>query len=102
MNYCPQRSLLELAALPTAVSCARLHTKHVLWEWGLEALTDDVELIVSELATNSLRAVETLKRQAVASWGADAPCLELRLYTDGGGEVFVEVWDPNPRPPMLQ
>jgi hypothetical protein len=30
----PLRSHLELGALPSAVPCARLHAKHVLWEWG--------------------------------------------------------------------
>jgi hypothetical protein len=30
----PLRSSLELGALPTAVPCACLHVKHVLWEWG--------------------------------------------------------------------
>jgi hypothetical protein len=29
----PLRSYLELGALPTAVPCARLHARHVLWEW---------------------------------------------------------------------
>ncbi len=30
----PLRSFLELGALPSAVPCARLHTRHLLWEWG--------------------------------------------------------------------
>jgi hypothetical protein len=30
----PLRSYLELAALPGAVPCARLHARQVLWEWG--------------------------------------------------------------------
>jgi hypothetical protein len=30
----PLRSYLELGALPTAVPCARLHARHLLWEWG--------------------------------------------------------------------
>ena len=34
----PLRSYLELGALPTAVPCARLHARHVLWEWGLNGL----------------------------------------------------------------
>ena len=31
----PLRSYLELGALPTAVPCARLHARHLMWEWGL-------------------------------------------------------------------
>jgi len=32
----PLRSSLELGALSSAVPCACLHVKHVLWEWGAE------------------------------------------------------------------
>jgi hypothetical protein len=28
----PLQSFLELGALPSAVPCARLHTRHVLWD----------------------------------------------------------------------
>ena len=31
----PLRSFLELGALPSAVPCARLHTRQLLWEWGV-------------------------------------------------------------------
>jgi hypothetical protein len=34
-------SYLELAPLPGAVPCSRLHAVHVLHEWGLRALADD-------------------------------------------------------------
>jgi hypothetical protein len=44
----PLRSYLELGALPSAVPCARLHAKQVLWEWGLDALAEAVELVVSD------------------------------------------------------
>ena len=52
----PLRSYLELGALPTAVPCARLHARHLLWEWGLNGLAADTELLVSELATNAVKA----------------------------------------------
>jgi hypothetical protein len=45
-------SLLELAALPTAVPCGRLHTRLVLGDWGLSHIADDAEILVSELLTN--------------------------------------------------
>jgi hypothetical protein len=51
----PLRSYLELGALPTAVPCARLHARHLMWEWGLMRLTADIELAVSELVTNAVR-----------------------------------------------
>ena len=52
----PLRSSLELGALPTAPSCACLHVKHVLWEWGLNSLVESAELLVSELVTNAVNA----------------------------------------------
>jgi hypothetical protein len=52
----PLRSSLELAALPTAVPNARLHARSILHEWRLEALADTVELLVSEIVTNAVRA----------------------------------------------
>ena len=52
----PLRSSLELGALSTAVPCACLHVKHVLWEWGLNSLVESAELLVSELVTNAVNA----------------------------------------------
>ena len=49
----PRRSFLELGAVPGAVPCARLHARQVMWEWGLDALRDDTELVVSELVTKA-------------------------------------------------
>jgi hypothetical protein len=51
----PLRSYLQLGALPGAVPCARLHTKLVLWEWGLDRLVETAELLVSEIVTNAVR-----------------------------------------------
>lgn len=51
-------STLQLGPLPSAVPCARLHAKHILREWGLAHITDDAELIVSELMTNALKAAQ--------------------------------------------
>jgi hypothetical protein len=48
-----RRTYLELGALLTASACARLHTKQLLWEWGLARLADTSELVVSELVTNA-------------------------------------------------
>lgn len=87
----PLRSYLELGALPTAVPCARLHARHVLWEWGLNELTPDSELLVSELVTNAVKA--TAER--------DQAAVRLRLSGDDA-RVLIEVWDADPRPPAPQ
>jgi len=84
----PRRSYLELGALPTAVPCARLHARHVLWEWGLNGLAPDSELLVSELVTNAVKATA----------GRDEAAIRLRLSGDSA-RVLIEVWDADPRAP---
>ncbi len=85
----PLRSYLELGALPTAVPCARLHARHLVWEWGLNRLADSTELLVSELVTNAMKA--TAGRE-------DQTALRLQLSSDNA-RVLIEVWDADPRPP---
>jgi anti-sigma regulatory factor (Ser/Thr protein kinase) len=81
---------LELTALPTAVSCARLHTRNVLWEWQLGHVAADSELLVSELMSNAVKA----------SWSPHGPGLvALRLLADHE-RLLLEVWDHNTGDPL--
>lgn len=86
-----RRTYLELGALPTAPSCARLHTRHLLWEWGLAGLVDVTEAVVSELVTNALET--TIRHQL------ESP-IRLRLSSNGH-QALIEVWDGDPTPPQL-
>jgi anti-sigma regulatory factor (Ser/Thr protein kinase) len=88
----PLRNSLQLGALPTAAPCARLHAKHLLREWGLEAIADTAELLVSELVTNGVKAAQAM---------VEKPPVCLRLSTNNI-QLLIEVWDgntllPNPR-----
>jgi anti-sigma regulatory factor (Ser/Thr protein kinase) len=83
----PPHIYLELAALPTAVACARLHARNLLWEWGLDWLAPDAELLVAELMTNAVKA--TVAR--------DDTAVRLRLSSNGA-QVLIEVWDADPLP----
>jgi len=85
----PLCSYLQLGALPTAVPCARLHAKHLVWEWGLDDLAESSELLVSELVTNAVQAMEGQDDQS-------AVC--LRLSSDNT-RLLIEVWDADPQPP---
>jgi anti-sigma regulatory factor (Ser/Thr protein kinase) len=85
----PLRSYLELGALTTAVPCARLHARNLLWEWGMNELGSTIELLVCELVTNAVKAVAGYQ---------DRAAVRLRLSGDGT-RVLVEVWDADPRPP---
>jgi anti-sigma regulatory factor (Ser/Thr protein kinase) len=84
------QSFLELGALPGAVPCARLHTRQVLWEWGLETFSESVELLVSELVTNGL--------QISRASSPDSP-IRLWLVSDTT-QVVIVVWDASPLPPV--
>lgn len=86
-GYVPRHAALDLAPLPTAVPCARLHARHVLREWGLAALADDAELVVSELVTNAVAA-------AAGITGPDGSVAPVRLRLTGRPRgVQLEVWD---------
>jgi anti-sigma regulatory factor (Ser/Thr protein kinase) len=88
----PLRSYLELGALPTAVPCARLHARQLVWEWGLNGLAANTELLVSELVTNAVKTTAGNNDQA-------AICLQL---SGDNTRVLIEVWDADPQPPVLK
>jgi anti-sigma regulatory factor (Ser/Thr protein kinase) len=90
LHQWPLSSHLELGALPTAVPCARLHARHLLWEWGLNDLAADTELLVSELVTNAVKATA----------GQQQAAIRLQLSSECAS-VRVEVWDADSRPPVL-
>ncbi len=86
----PLRDFIEFGALPGAVPCARLHARLVLAEWGLTALSEPVELTVSELVTNSVAASYSLEHiSPVRIW----------LLADKA-RVLILVWDRSPQPPV--
>jgi anti-sigma regulatory factor (Ser/Thr protein kinase) len=87
----PRRSSLLLGALPSAVPCARLHTRQVLWEWGLSEVAEVAELLLSELVTNAVQA-------ARANFNHMPVNVRLSANRD---RLLIEVWDGNVQPPVL-
>jgi anti-sigma regulatory factor (Ser/Thr protein kinase) len=86
----PHVSSLELSALPTAVSCARLHTTQLLWEWKLDHLAEDAGLLVSELVTNAVNATASTGRPGLVT---------LSLKADRH-RLIIESWDQCPADPQ--
>ena len=85
----PLRDGIELSPVPAAVRRARLHSRHVLGDWGLSGLSGDAELLVSELTTNAIAAVQPTT-------------LPVRMWLLADTRrVLVLVWDPSSRPPVL-
>lgn len=92
----PRQSELVLAALRSAVPCARKHARQVVWEWGLAALAERVELVVSELVTNAIHASEGL-----ADNEHGLPIIQIWLSADDK-RVGVKVWDASEELPKRQ
>lgn len=92
------QSVLIVAALPTATPCSRLHARNIACEWGLGELANTIELVVSELVTNAVRASLDHDGRPRFSEEHGLACVHLRLSTDGLA-ALVEVWDENARPP---
>jgi anti-sigma regulatory factor (Ser/Thr protein kinase) len=87
-HWWPYSSRLELGALASAVPSARLHARLVVGEWGHGTIAETVELVVSELVTNGVKAAQSLVYGSV---------VRLKLCGDDT-RVLVAVWDDNPEP----
>jgi hypothetical protein len=87
----PRHTVLELAALPSAVPCARLHTRNVVAEWDMPGAADTAELLISELVTNAIAETSRIP-------GSGTGTISMRL-TAGIGMVLIEVFDSSRRAP---
>jgi anti-sigma regulatory factor (Ser/Thr protein kinase) len=94
------RPHLEMTAWPGAVPCARHHARQMLWDLGLKEFIETVELVVSEMVTNAVRAsggLDTQKR------GTAVPLPVIRLWLEPEPDgVLVLVWDSCPLLPERQ
>ena len=86
----PLHSYLELQALPVSVCSARRHARDILQQWRLEALADAVELLVSEIVTNAIRASAGLPPGQPKN--GRAPRVRIWLTSDRRS-VLIQVWD---------
>jgi len=94
-------SSLTLAAVPTAVSAARRYVRDELRRAGLAVLTDDAELVASELVTNAVRATGLV--QADPTWPALEGVAVIRIRLGFNvASIFIEVWDRDRTFPALQ
>ena len=75
---------------PESAPDARHHTRTVLGNWGLPAIVDDAEAIVSELFTNAVQASAD-----------DASTISLRLFVDHD-HLLIMVWDGSARMPAVR
>jgi anti-sigma regulatory factor (Ser/Thr protein kinase) len=79
-----------------SVKAGRDFTRATLRDWGMSALTDLAELVVSELVTNALRhGIPTARKLG------EQPCVRLRLLAQAPF-VMCMVADPERSIPMLK
>jgi anti-sigma regulatory factor (Ser/Thr protein kinase) len=97
----PLQTSLVLGALPTAVACARLHARNVMHEWNLPSVADSVELVVSELVSNAVRASTEPDGSPKYDTKTGLARVGLRLSSDRE-HILIEVWDQDPRMPMAK
>ena len=87
-----------LSARPEEARTARLFVRELLTGWGLEALTDDAEMIIDELVVNAVLH-GTRAGLSRTSPGAGLTVLRLCLLRRVG-EVMLAVVDPGNEMPM--
>ena len=87
------RDFLELGAYDTAPGAVRGVIRERLPPWGLDHLRDAVELVATELVTNSVAATRE------SSWEGSAPPVRVWLL-GSSASAAVLVWDGVPREPV--
>ena len=97
----PQSSAMPpLAALPTVPAVVRAFVRAMLTAWHMDRLTEDAELIASELASNAVAASTDSDGQPVYISG-HMPVVQVCLLTDGV-RTLLEVWDQAPGIPVIR
>src|SRR5215469_5501547 len=98
----PLRSRLELRPVPAAARSARLHARNTLRKWHMAALTETVELLVSEIVGNAINASARVpwQRREIQQ-GICPPRIRFWLASDRRS-VLIQVWDGDPHQPVRQ
>lgn len=89
----------SLAALPTVPAVVRAFVRAMLSAWHMDSLTENAELIASELASNAIAASTDSDGQPVYISG-HMPVVRVCLLTDGV-RTLLEVWDQAPGIPVI-
>ena len=88
MDHWPLQSFLDLGALPGAVPCARLHTRHVPWERGVATLADSI-VLSPRWSRTRMQISGAMTQTAIRLW----------LVSDRT-RVTIVAWDASPLPPV--
>jgi anti-sigma regulatory factor (Ser/Thr protein kinase) len=84
------------------VRSARRQARRVLCQWHLEAFADTVELLVSELTTNAVRA-SAMIAEPLREVGQVRRAARVRFWlTSDRHSVLIQVWDGGHHQPARQ
>ena len=92
---------VTLAATPEAAGRSRRMVRHALRRWGLAALTEDAELVVSEIVTNSVKATSLADAGTGRAGPPDLAPVQVRVLLFPAA-VIIEVRDRDPTGPVQQ
>jgi hypothetical protein len=93
---------VSLAALPSAPSQARRHTRTTLAGWNIcQESTETAELLVSELVTNAVRFVIDPSGPLLQNDPADTVYVSMTLR-HVPGLLYIEVSDQNMNAPVVR
>ncbi|MFI0422450.1 ATP-binding protein [Spongiactinospora sp. 9N601] len=99
-----QSESLALVPLPGAVRVGRQYTRATLRGWGYrdERFESDVELVVSELLTNSIQALGVTPEPHHTTTLLSKQSLIRITLIKTDETLRIEVWDPAPRMPRIR
>lgn len=93
---------MTFAALLTAVGCARLFVKYTLQNWNIgHKHIETAELLASELVTNAVKSTGIIEPHPAYTTLNNLALVHVRLLLLHRS-VVLEVWDTDPKPPVMQ
>ncbi|WP_330266277.1 ATP-binding protein [Streptomyces griseorubiginosus] len=94
-------SSLQLAAVPSAVSCSRMLVRLTLTRWKLADYVETAELVMSELVTNAVRATGLLDPEPQTWKIKEEHVIGVQLRAIGTSLVL-DVWDRSSDQPVAR
>jgi anti-sigma regulatory factor (Ser/Thr protein kinase) len=91
---------IALTAVPSAVSLARRHLREILWEWKLDFLADDAEIVLSELVSNAVQHTGHSVAPRTGEVGEGGGTVLVRML-GGPSRLLILVRDGAVSPPVV-
>jgi hypothetical protein len=90
---------LDLAAVPTAVSCAQMFVEAVLIKWGAGSLFDQARGVVTDLVATAVESTGVTETD-IRWWEIEYLNLIKVRILGFDASIVIEVWDSDTEPPI--